>query len=506
MSNFFTLYAEYCKNTEPPPNFHAWSAISALSALIGKKCSIPQGHFTVFPNLYIVLVGDPGMRKSTAMNIAKRLVRLHGGVPVAAESGSREGLLDDMVKNKVPAMEGAKDVSYWQSSAFVTEMQEFLGGKHINGAMIGFLTAIWDEMIYKERTRKGGEVIIHNPYFTMIGCCTPNWMNEKLREDVITDGFSRRTIFVLEEELGKLNPWPESSPNEIQALALLSKEVQRIHDINGKFQLSKEARAIYDAKYMDMRNEALKYSDKVQSYFTSKHILALKVAMCISSGLNSERLIDSEVMKAAFIFLEQSERSLDLVFAGVGRNELKALLQKCLRKIRAAGHKGLSKAEFITYAYNDMNKQEIDEVWECLMTSGECAPTSEENPLAVPRVRAIKPDLRPPAVDLLELASRLKQRPEVKMKENQAFVLANQLDPLTSTLLSQTRQTQADQSSGVLLKGKRTLSADGKQILLKSQVSSLSRGTPPAGQLSTESLLHDPAFPQPTQDTPASSG
>ena len=73
--DIFALYQDFTKRTEPPPNYHAWSLIGAISALLGKKCYIPQGHFTVFPNLYIVLVGQAAMRKSTALNIAKNFVR-----------------------------------------------------------------------------------------------------------------------------------------------------------------------------------------------------------------------------------------------------------------------------------------------------------------------------------------------------------------------------------------------------------------------------------------------
>jgi hypothetical protein len=197
--NFFELYARYTDRTEPPPNFHAWSAVGAISALLGKKCQIPQGHWTIFPNLYIVLVGSPGTRKSTAMNIAKKLVRLVSEIPIAAESTSREALIDFMATSRVMCTSNGADISYWQASSFGTELEQFLGGKHINQAMVGFLTAIWDESIFVEQTRKGGTVTINNPYFTMLGCCTPGWVTEKLKNDVITDGFSRRVIFALEK-------------------------------------------------------------------------------------------------------------------------------------------------------------------------------------------------------------------------------------------------------------------------------------------------------------------
>lgn len=453
MPNFFEFYDDYVKDTEPPPNFHAWSTIGAISALLGKKCFIPQGHFTVFPNLYIVLVGDPGTRKSTAMNIAKKLVRLIPEVPIAPESSTREALIDDMADNKVVATLHNKDISYWQSSAFVTEMQEFLGGKHINQSMVGFLTAIWDEPVFKERTRKGGEVIIHNPYFSMLGCCTPEWMNTKLKQDVITDGFSRRTIFALESELHCLNPWPESTPDQIENLAKLEMEAHRIFKIGGVFQLTKPAREYYDAKYRSTREEAKQFTEKVQNYFTSKHILALKIAMCLSAGVSSHRVISSSVIKLAFKFLEQSERSLDQVFSGVGRNELKAHADKVYSRICDAGEKGLTERELLLMSYDDMNMMEFKEVLETLQRQGRITTrlgATAQDELRLEATRIAKP---PQVLHLLKLARQLSLDSEPMMGETTSFDIARHLDPITERLLAHQKQKKDETDTGVLLRG-----------------------------------------------------
>lgn len=451
--NFFELYHEYVADTEPPPNFHAWSAIGAVGALLGKKCYIPQGHFTVFPNTYIVLVGHPGTRKSTAMNIAKRLVRLVETVPVAAESGSREGLLDDMSKNKVDMGLNRGAVPYWQSAAFVTEMQEFLGGKHINQAMVGFLTAIWDESYYKERTRKGGEVIIHNPYFTLLGCCTPNWMNEKLKQDVITDGFSRRAIFALEDKLNKLNAWPESTPRQLEILALLQNEAIRIHQMVGQFRLTPEARAVYDAAYLGNMEDAKKFSDKVQSYFTSKHVLVLKISMAISAALNSSLMITKEQIDMALKFLSQSERALDTVFAGVGRNELKSYADKVLHRIQLAGDLGISKGTLMGICYDDLQMTELSEIVEVLTRSGQVRMVSTVSQGEPVLVATQKIEL-PPAERLLLEASQLKPF-DVKTRVGPLVSAPTHLlDPKTAQHLTHQAQMKQQTAAGLLLKGR----------------------------------------------------
>lgn len=453
MSNFFSLYNDYTKRTEPPPNFHAWSSIAALSALLGKKCFIPQGHFTVYPNLYIVLVGDPGTRKSTALNVAKNLVRIIEKVPVAPESSTREALIDDMSQNKVEWQYMGKDMSYWQSSAFVGELEQFFGGKHINQQMVGFLTAIWDEPMFKERTRKGGEVIINNPYFSMLGCCTPQWMNTKLQQDVISDGFSRRTIFVHGSELNLLNPWPESSKEELILLTQLQVEARRIFALGGLFQFTKEAREVWDAQYVSVREQAKKFSVKVQHYFSSKHILAQKIAMCISAGVRSDRIVDSRILDMAFRFLTEAEKSLDAIFSGVGRNELKALSDQVFSWIQQRGEAGISHRNLMAQAYDNVNMMEFKETLAHLQETGKIRTLIQQD-VGLPIYYAEQLKMQSQEVSLLELASHIvpsEEQPSVKISPSSA---EHPIDPIAEQLLTRQKQREVLQQSGTLFQGK----------------------------------------------------
>ena len=451
--NFFSLYNDYTKHTEPPTNYHAWSAIAALSALLGKKCFIPQGHFTVYPNLYIVLVGDPAMRKSTALNVAKNLVRSVERVPIAPESSTREALIDDMSKNKVDWALQGRDLSYWQSSAFVGELEQFFGGKHINQQMVGFLTAIWDEPMFKERTRKGGEVVINNPYFSMLGCCTTSWMNTKLQQDVISDGFSRRTIFVYGNELRLLNPWPESTDEEIELFRKLQEESKRIFSIGGLFQFTKEAREIWDSQYVSNRDQAKKFSQKVQHYFSSKHVLAQKIAMCISAAVRNDRVVDSHVLNMAFRFLSESEKTLDSVFSGVGRNELKAISDTVYGWIEKAGEQGITHRELLSIAFDHVNMTEFKEILVTLLEQGKVRSAIQRD-VGLPIYYAVQLKQHSQAVSLLELASRIKISTESPISQSSSSKAIHLIDPATELLLARQQKQGELLKTGILHQGK----------------------------------------------------
>jgi hypothetical protein len=451
--NFFKLYNDFVYHSEPPPNFHAWSAIAAIGALLGKKCFIPQGHFTVFPNLYIVLVGDAGSRKTTAMDVAANLVRLADKVPLAPDSATRESLIDDMATNKVEATVDGRDFSYWQSAAFVSELHEFLGGKHINHQMVMFLTAIWDRPEYKERTRKGGEVRIRNPFFSLLGCCTPTWMTENLKQNVISDGFARRTIFVLEHDVARLIPRPKLRPEEQNLLVDLETEVKRIFALNGLFSFTTEAGILFDESYPTFREQGKKYSDKVKTYFSSKHILVLKIAMCISAATRDDKVVDSVVLQMALDFLTESEKALDFVFAGIGRNELKPYADRLYDHIAKAGSEGLNLSGVMKYAYDDTNAAEIEQMLTVLISQGRLKTLDPVAGDVGLRYAALKVRKLEPGRNLLEAASHIKPSLTEKIEALESDAGARQVAPMLERLATRQPPREVAQRKGILFQG-----------------------------------------------------
>lgn len=388
------------------------------------------------------------------MKIAKSIVKTVEIVPIAPESVSREALIDDMAQNRVDAEEDGKDISYWQSSAFVGELEQFFGGRHINQQMVNFLTAIWDEDSFKERTRKGGEVIIRNPYFTLLGCCTPSWMNEKLKSDVISDGFSRRAIFCLENEPACLNAWPTLSDDEIGSLASLIPEASRINKIKGRFVFTKPAREYWDERYYNLRQEAKHHTEKMRHYFTSKHDLAMKVSMCVSAGIRDDRVIDSEILKIAYKFLDTSERHMDKVFSGVGQNALKAIADKMLERIRQAGTRGIERRQLLAASYDEVpgGLKDFDEVITVLEQQGliKLVSLTISEP---PRYLAEQQQKQSEVVNLLELASRITPIAEELMKDLELGASIRPAGPIKTKLEVRQEQRNSDLERRVLIRG-----------------------------------------------------
>ena len=100
-SNYSNLlmdkYFQYVVDTEAPLVFHRWTVLSILGATLGRQYHFPFGHFRIFPNMYVMLIGNPGSRKSSAINMAKKLLGNTGYDTFGAQRTSKEKFLIDLV-------------------------------------------------------------------------------------------------------------------------------------------------------------------------------------------------------------------------------------------------------------------------------------------------------------------------------------------------------------------------------------------------------------------------
>lgn len=372
--NFFEAYNKYRRDTEPHQHYHLWSALYAISCLLGRKVFLPQGHYTIYPQLYVVIVGKAASRKSTAINICKRLVRESSKVPIAPTSSSREALIDFMADKGVVKFNCAgKDYEYRQVCTFANELDTFLGGTHLNKALVTFLTDIWEDGDYVDSTRKSGFKTIANPCFNLIGACVPAWFDSATKGDIITGGLTRRTVFVYEDDIDHLEPWPEgSSAAQTEVWPVLVEEARRIGSLVGEIKFTDAAIKLQTKLYHEQMNAKRTVGEKVESYYSSRHDLLKKVAICLSVGYSSDLVVDASIVELADQLLKRTESRLDTLFRGVGRNELNAYALKVLEAVTKKGPTGATRKDLLRMFSNDLSYQEFNDTMDSLIQQGRC--------------------------------------------------------------------------------------------------------------------------------------
>ena len=340
MNNFLADYLLFNSGNEAHEHWHMWSALSVLASCVSRKVWIDMGYFRYYPQLYIVLLGTPGTKKSTAKDIARDMVREIGNVPFSGECQSKENLVKQLSENERSFV---YDVSkppyiYTPLNIFVNELSQFIGIDPIK--MVDFLVAVWNQNWYDMRTQKHGVQLITGPFLNLLVCTTPSWVTTYLKSDVITGGFSRRAIFVFEWEETKRIAIPYISPEMQAARERCIARGKQLCEVYGEFSWAPDALAFYKHWY---ETRTISKDPNVAYFDQTKFELVMKVAILLSLADNDSLVMTIDPLKAAMALLDKVFEKLPQVFSGIGRNELAGIASQLESMVRRNGAPMLQK-------------------------------------------------------------------------------------------------------------------------------------------------------------------
>lgn len=371
--NFLSDYALFVSGNESPPIYHIWSGLSCLSSLVSRRVWADQGIFQVHANMYCILVGDPGVKKTTAMNVARNLIREIPNIPIAPTAPTKEALLRSMCEEGSPSIRtykhDNKTITYSHLSCFCNELTTLLGSGGNEVGYIGVLTDIWDQDKFEVKTIGRGNDYIENPFITILGCMTMETSANLVNQKIISGGFSRRCIFVYADRNGPPVPRPVVTPEQKaawQRCVLRGKELQFI---SGQFSWEPEAEEFFDHWY-HTNHKAVNTTDSIaeKGFLQSKAGYVIKLAMLFQLGESNKLVLRKDHLYQAITMLDEVQPHVRIVFGGTGRNELNTIATAIERFI-VSQEEPLPVKKVVQLFYKDANKDEIMKVLDFLQAA-----------------------------------------------------------------------------------------------------------------------------------------
>lgn len=343
--NFLEAYNIYSSGNEAPDAFHQWAAYAVLSSCCGPNIWKDMGTIgNIQPNLYIMFVGPPGIKKSTAKDIAKRLVnKIHTNkhpLPMAPASASKEALIKFMADEKSPCQMvfswSNKLRKYTKISIY---SDEFVNLVQVGGDPLGWvqlLTEIYNpQPSFDASTISRGSVNLPYPYVTLLGCMTPELTKSLINENALSGGFSRRTIYIFANRNSKPVPEPIITPEQIEAEQVLIERGREIQSLTGRFEFSTKGKEIYNTWYAQNFHELENSTSAAQQNFLqSKSVQVIKTAMLSRLAVSNDLILDEEEISLAIKLVTNAQQHIDTIFAGVGRNPHAATMSGILQAIK----------------------------------------------------------------------------------------------------------------------------------------------------------------------------
>lgn len=320
LPDYLTTYIKFTEKTEPPTNYHIWTCLSVVAAAMQRKCYLRWGFKTLYPNLYVVLIGPSGCRKGTAMNIGKDLLLEINGINLSSESVTREALIRDMKDGITTFTDPTDQMLKFHSSVTVVseELSVFLGQQNVK--FLADLTDWFDcSDQWTYRTKGSGTDKLVGVCVNILGATAPDWLRSILPQEAFGGGFTSRVIFVVEEQKKQIVPNPRI-PDEIIALRPgLVHDLEQIAAMAGEMIFMDETMEIYTAWYTKQSKSPAIKDPHFAGYCERRAIHVLKLSMVMSASRSCDRIITPADFKRALALLESVEPKMPRAFMGLGR-------------------------------------------------------------------------------------------------------------------------------------------------------------------------------------------
>lgn len=310
----FDAYFKYVEHTEPPMMFHRWSLLPALGAWLGRQYYLPFGDFRVFPNMYVMLMGDPGTRKSTAVKLVRKVISDAGYSTFAGDKTSKEKFLMDLAgmddetgdrKRTDTTVNSLMMENLFGSGTggparevFVVadEFNEFMGNGNLE--FISLLGSLWDwddeNRPFEQRFKNSKSIQIYQPTISLLGGNTHANFVACFPPQSIGQGFLSRLLLVFSEPSGVKITFPRKPPEEVkQALIDVLQEIRG--NVHGEAVMEPAAETALDFLYRGFKGlEDMRF----QHYSTRRFTHLLKLCMLCAAARISKTISENDVVMA----------------------------------------------------------------------------------------------------------------------------------------------------------------------------------------------------------------
>lgn len=314
--SWINSFIEHTDNIETPEIWRRWTAIIAVAAVMEQKCFMLTSTY-LYPNLYAIIVGPPGVGKSRTIRVARNLLRPLSGAEtstlhLAPDSMTGASLTDALVEAKrviTTSWDGEGGQSFNSMVLMPDELSDFM--KVYDEALIGKLTKFYDVDPYIE-TRVVGKIqrVIENSQLNMIAGSTTGHLLQKIPEWAWSQGFFSRTILIfgLERELNE-----DIFTEELRGSEHLAHDIKCIFTLHGQFRLDAEFREAVNA-WRKQGELPRPTHPRFEHYCTRRLAHLLKLSMVSSADRNDSLRVELQDYHRARAWLEEAEREMPRVF------------------------------------------------------------------------------------------------------------------------------------------------------------------------------------------------
>lgn len=356
--------AEYLScmgKTEVPKIFDRWCCLTMLAAWQGRRYFFPFGSKDINSNMYVMLMGNAGSRKTTAIEIATRLIRNAGYTNIAANKTSKEKFLHDLAGE--PDFTEATESNILNVNLFGPETGEdaeilisaeefniFVGNGNLE--FLALLGTLWDYAgTFTNKVKNSKSVGINNPTVTMLAGNTPTSFSLAFPAEAIGQGIFSRLLLIHGERTGEKITWP-TRLSEANSIGL----IDRLHTIR-RSAAGEASRTDLAAHLLDkIYKTNLGINDvRFESYNNRRFTHLIKLCLLVSATHYTNTVTEEHVIYANTI-LSHAEHNMPKALGEFGKARNSDVSNKLLTVLETSHTPIVSFKELWSHLHTDLEK------------------------------------------------------------------------------------------------------------------------------------------------------
>ena len=338
--------------------------MAGISAVLRDNCYLLLGDTRIYPNLYILIVAKPAMRKAKPLNSISELAKYINNTKVIEGRTSVQAIIQ-----RLSEVERLKDGKSIQHASGLVYSEEFSALLTEDAANIPILTDLYDfKYTYTSSLVTRSSVKLTNVVLSMLVAS-----NEELLKDVFTNraiygGLLSRCLIVYGDKVRHRNSLMFEDPKKYDP-SNLRKILQEVSQLRGIFRITDDAKKFYDEWYNNVC-PILEQKANNTGAEGRIHTNVLKLAMVLAVSKYRKLEIDIPLIEQAIDNCFSLFANYKRLTMGSGRGkdrELKISFLKCLWEVGKEHKYTMSRSDIVCRTLGDMNSEEMDSVVRNLM-------------------------------------------------------------------------------------------------------------------------------------------
>jgi hypothetical protein len=304
-------FIAYTDNLESAPLFRKWTAITAIAAALEQKVWISTSD-RLYPNLYTILVGHPGVGKTRTIMSGRKFLAELPEFHIAPTSMKMASLVDALLAAKRTIISLPNPAVEFNAMAILVD--EWTAFMHaFDDELVGGLTTFYDVTVPYQQKRRGYgglDIKIPRPQLNILAGSTPSNLIKFMPDFAWDQGFTSRVILIYSNERFIGDDFAVTRrvlPEE------MLHDLKIIYSLQGEFRASEEFRQLVNKWRAD--NEQPKPSHpKLLHYNTRRRTHLYKLAMVHAANRGDSLVLLGDDFHGSMAWLREAELNMASIF------------------------------------------------------------------------------------------------------------------------------------------------------------------------------------------------